>query len=678
MSNPRIINSANIKQFGFKTVVDLETRKIKFDIAGLTIFEAGGALAVKGINFEVTDPAGAVISAIDFPNKDIDPAVNQTTFELPLTSGIALFDFYTIRAVIKDADNSLYEIALDPKKVTMPKGYSDDCPDGMVKGSFDVDVDCQLPRIRLSETTSLTYQGKEPYSKTAVGKLYYPRDTVAEWSFSKTPVSTKQVYTGDYIVRNKTIALYDLGDNFFVSVSYATSQKFDVTCGDKVCDVLCCIEDKYNEYKANCANARGERAKELLNAVSIPLLAAISKERCGKDASAEITEIKTLLGCDACGCSGSNKLIQPSALGAAASNLIFSGEDAATVTQTGDNVVTKVKFVVVAKKDILDTNFTIDKVEDDHSVTYKVSYDYKKLTTTILNEIKNDITLQSFLSSLIINTGVNPALVGLDGKCVISTTANNYTLVAKVQQGWHVVSVAIDIDDYPTPNDPTIDTVTGLAIWLNSLNKGVFDVQQSGDTLLVTSAANLFTPVYLKLQQRHPKDPSVFLAEYKEEFIKSSKSVTAVVQAVIDYLCALTTLEVKLGTDQLKVCSINQAGRVVTTQYGSQVTLQQYLIEQSTAFCQMVTRLAAVEKIDCAKVKALFVTSSAALAANDTLMGTKSGNCASIEIKELAIAILKLAQTDADVNAEFCKVTCTVAPPVCADIKSFTPTTILQ
>jgi hypothetical protein len=300
MSNPRIVNTAEVKQFGFTAVIDLEARKLLLDASVLTLFQTGGQALSLGINFEVIDPAGVVIQAINFPQKFLDPAAGQLTGEIPLPSGIALFGKYDIRAQLKEGGGVVHEVVLPSKEVCEPKGFKD----GLALGSFDVQTDCEAPFIRLTETTFLSYLGKAAVKIVRSGRLYHPAGTGEELAFAKTPFQTNRVYTGDSTVRNKTVADYDLGDNFYVRVAYATTKKISVTCQSRMARLLCCVSNLYARVEKECGTPAGTAARLKLDKAAMPMLIAVMKERSGQPATAEIEAAERILDCD-CDCTDS-------------------------------------------------------------------------------------------------------------------------------------------------------------------------------------------------------------------------------------------------------------------------------------------------------------------------------------------------------------------------------------
>lgn len=671
--NPKILNTAAIKQFGFTATIDLENRKLIFDVSNLTVYGVGGAALVQGINFEVTDPSGIKLSAIDFPSKDINPVVGESTYELALPSGISLFGWYTIKGAIKDADGKIYTIELPAKEVCEPKGWLGE----HVDGSFEMKTDCSTPSIRISETTNLTYLGKDFATRTQNATLYYPNGTSPEWNFTKTPVQTRKVYTGDYWLRAKTTADYHLDDYFFVRIAYYTKKKQAVTCRKRVAEVMCCIMEKQDEASRNAGNNRGRNALDKLNQISVPLLLAVTKESTGKDPSEEIAQIKSILNCEDCGCDGLNSLLETQLInGDDIPSYSFEGAGATDVDVVNNdetkNIVIKTKYVVVNKKVLGDLSFLVEMAADADNIFYSISFDYFNLSKTILETIRDNQTLKELLNSLVVGhvSGVVD-MSFVNGKCVFDTTKFDYSLTYRRPAASVVTVKAIRIDgDLIQAPEPYLTTQTiSIKTWLDAIGIGTFTITSTTDTettLLVQktgSTAVLGGMVFTEAG-----------VDTEGGFIRVSKSLQDVIQSVIDYLCALSTLTVKLGKNDLKVRELTEAG-YKDSMFGEAATLYELLKVLLSAHNGLVDAVGALSKPSCEDMKNLFTATDTDLLASDSVYGTKGGACAGITVKELAIEIMKLAQSDADVNTEFGKVTVDNSG---ATISSFTLTTTLE
>jgi hypothetical protein len=673
MSNPRTINSANVDQFGFKSVIDIANKKIIFDITGLTIFKAGGAVAVQGIDFEVEDPSGVTISVADFASIDIDPNILQT-FELPLPSGVAIFGWYNIRGVLKEADGTTFEIILPAIEVKEPKGFEDIC----IKGSFKETVDCHTPFIRLNETTVFAYAGKSPAIKTTNGSLYYPQGTINPVVFTQTPFQNNQVYSGRYRVRNRTIADYDLGNFIFVRIAYDSDYSFDVTCQSNLCDVACCIEEVQEQARKFAGTEKGNAAQEKLTLIAVPVMIALSRETCGKDASVQVKEIRDILGCD-CGCDGV-KEIEPGLVQAGNGNAInVTGGNATTVTpsQQGSTSIfnVKTKFVQVVKKVNNDAAIVITRVEDANNIIYQFELNYDQLTNTILNTIKNSQTYINTLNSILISSGVDSSLVGLDGKCVIDLSKNQYTLVHETAVGVNkkITAIVIDGADIAAPANLLVTDEVGIQGWLTGLNLGMYAVQVqniAGATQLnISSQNNPFVVGVMKFD--------VGGVVSSVQFGRINKTLKNILQAVIDFLCAISFSSLKLGVEGMRTCWIDDDGAAKQTTYGAGYNAGLFMKAFSDRFCELVSKVSKIVAIDCATIRKAFPKRTDSILATDIVLGTKGGVCAEMNIKELAAAIYSITKDNQSLLSQFCSIDCS-AVAACPAVNGVTYNTSIE
>lgn len=665
--NPKQVNSTNIKQFGFKIIADLEQRKFTFDINGLTTFNPGGDAAVQGICFEVIDPSGVTIHKIDFGSPDISPA-SQTNVEIDMPSGLSMFGIYRFRGQIKEANGTIYEVAIPEKRICQPEGFAK----GVVPGNFSANVNCDIPNVIIKENTNFSYDKKAPKVISKDGRMYYPEGTIDSFPFGFTPFEITDVYTGTYTVRNKTLATYDIGDLVYVNVAYATNKEFKVQCGSKICDIACCIEDIQKLSEVNCDNAIGKAAREKLNSVAPILFVAIAKEKCGKDASAEIERVKEILGCS---CDCDSEIVEGNPIGAGGSgSFAFEGECGTSVgvEQVGNttNVKISTKLVSIAKSDVNDLAFTLSKLEADCNTIFKFAFNYPVLADTILDTIKGDDVLLAYLNSLIQSINLQTLFAGVDGKCVINTSNCNYTLSEDILTAKYITNVVIAGITYNAPALLLATNVGGINAWLGTLNKGVFVASlqaiTGGQRLTIQSLNNpnaVGTSLFTILADA---------TTVNRQWSRVCKSLEEILQAVIDYLCALDLANIKLGINTLKVCRILGNGNIQTTGYGSDVTLETYLQAISDAFCLLVAKVQAIAKPTCAEISAIYADSAEAMTEADVLHGTKNAKCAKVSIGELWAQLCAFIKSNPAARECFAQILCAGGTEDCPVVTDFT------
>ena len=179
------------------------------------------------VAFGVQDSDGGWLTDIDWEDKtavwaapQIPDASLDTYYELSLFNNYGLmFQSYKIYAGIKDSNDVITYLEFPIKKVCKPNGFTDK---GYVDGIFSLISDCNNQTLTVSEDTVMTYLDNEPISKVCSGTLYYPRGTVADLAFTKTPFTNNVLYTGTYTIASTTTASFDEDDDFYVQVKYVT------------------------------------------------------------------------------------------------------------------------------------------------------------------------------------------------------------------------------------------------------------------------------------------------------------------------------------------------------------------------------------------------------------------------------------------------------------------------
>lgn len=613
--NPISVNSANIVQFGFSATFDLENALLKFDIAGLTIFQPGGQNNTQGINFQVIDPSGAEISRIDFPNKDIDPATSAT-YQVPLSNAPSQFGYYRIKGVIREANGQDYVIEISPKNICKPKDWKK----GTVPGVFSHEVDCSVPRLTVMENTNLTYQNLAPLTIVKDGRLYYPQGTLPEQTFTFTPFEifgSGQIYTGDYTVRNKTIATYDMGELIYVQVTFATTYKFSVNCNSNLCEVICCMEKMQSIVKNDCNSPQGKEAQRKLDEVTIPLIMAMTLEKCGKDASDLVEQIAKTLGCD-CNCDDA-EAVEPRPIYTLFDPVVLAGQCATQATLSAGVWNVKTKFVEVVAATGTSTALSITSSENDCTITYQVAINETLLIQNQLTLIKNSPELSALFNSLIKTQTLDFSEIGEN--CIYNVTDCDFNLIEDASNAAkQVINIVIGGTTYPAPAALSITNALGISNWLNALNRGVFqvyyDTTTNPDTTVINSLNNpnvIATMVF-----------STGGVQEVKQFSRNCGSIIELFKAIITYLCALDTSKVKLAR-AYSICAITASGTVSTTTISPSDTtnLDTFLVQLLQSYCSTLTNLLAAQSVNCTTVQAVFTNTANTITQNDVLYGTR-------------------------------------------------------
>lgn len=653
------VNSANIGTFIFNVTFDVYGRSVKFD-ATPTQYIGGGISNVLGIAFALTDGDGVELTTIDWTAPQLPTPATNSIFTLDLSSVnfAFLFQTYSIQGAIKDQNGTIYETTIVYKKVCQPVNLTES---GYVPGMFQIQADCPNNTLTTKELSVLVYNNETPYSVTKTGTLNYPTGTISPVSFSNTPFSNNVIYTGQYRINCTTVATYDLGDGVFVAVTYLTNNQFDVTCNNRMADLMCCLVNIQQTAVKNCNTAIGQHAKQQLDEITPAFLIGLTKEINGQDASTEAMFIKKLLNCN-CGTAslGQNEIspVNPSVydlvlIGVGGTNIPSATVIGSTKTY---NIASNVYQVVKGDAGDLAWSIVLD-TSVSHTVKYKITFDYDKMASYILTAIENDPALLNQLNTLV-SAVANISLIGLNGSCVINMTQADYTLIQSVNNSTFVISITINGVVHNAPSNLFGTDFIGIGNWLNSLSLGSFTVGVSGGILLIQSLNN--TNIIATMTFTTPNVTTPFQS--------TTKTLLQVLQAIIDYLCGMTSLQVALGNN-LSLCLFDYNGTPIAYSYsGTNNSQADFNLGISQAICNIVSRINTLTGITCAALRAAFPDSpSASFGAGGRLYGTDGTNCIGYNDKQIASLVIAAINKYSDTKADFCAISC-LAPGTCPDI----------
>lgn len=651
------INTGNVGVFNFNVTIDIYDRTITFDTSNTT-YQGSGISAILGISFSFLDSDGVELAGIDFstPGKYIVPSITQVfTLDLSSVNYAFLFQTYQITGAIKDSNGTVYQTVPVYKNVCQPIGFTDS---GYVPGIFQVSADCVNNNITVKELTVLTYNNSQPTTVVKTGTFYYPTGTISAINFTGTPFSNNVVYTGQYKIYCGTVGTYDLYDGVYVEVTFITNSVFDVTCTDKMSDLICCIQQVQNTAQKNCDNAVGSHAKNQLAEISPYLLTGLLKEINGQDSELEASFIKKYLNCN-CGITsiGQNEVtpVNPSVY-----NIVIQGAGdvttyASTTGSTKTYTITS-KLYQVVKGNTGDLAFTISlDTSVLNTVKYVITFNYTVMAGYILTAIGNSPSLINQLNALINSSGVN--IIGLNGRCIIDTSTTNYVFTQSgLSSSTGIVNIVINGTTY---NSPTLfaNNPSGIQTWLNSLSLGTFSVSYNTGTLSITSLNNANTVSTFTVS-----NPSLTI-----QFQASNKTLVQVLQAIIDYLCQITALEVALG-NALTLCSMDYNGNTTTLNFGATQSQAAFNAGVTSTICNIINRINNLTGITCAKIAALFPDSlSSNFSGNSRVYGNDGLNCVGFTNKQVALGVISAINSFSDVKTAYCAINCGT-PASCPDV----------
>lgn len=657
--NPVPVNSDNIVNFGFSSSFELASNQIRFRIAGFTTFTGGGS--VQGVYFKVIDPSGIVIKDIDFTAPDII-GINDTAI-VPIPNNLFAFGWWQLIGVIKDQDDTLTTVTVK-KNICEPVGIQN----GKMTGSFTADVNCETPSIKIKETTNLSYNGQKPISAVVDGTLYSPLGTAGPQNFSVTPFlvsGSTSVYTGDYLVRNETVAIYDLGDGVLLQLAYETKLNFSVSCNSGLASVVCCIKATTDIYDQWPNTDRGRAAKAQLDKISPYVFLALANEKIGLPSSEQVLKIADILGCD-CNCGA--QLVSPSPV-AASQTIVVTGGCGIDVSQDteGSNTTFTVNGSSSAvTNDNDDLAFNVILVQSGCQNIYKISLNYNVLAENILIAIKEDDNLSSLLNAIIDKTLFADTLTDFNGSCIIDLTKADYILAVPISEAGvqTLTSIFIDGVSVTAPGGLALLNPSGIATWLNSLGKGTFSVNEddTAGTVTIQSLANTVKVSTLSLNNVVSGNTT----SKTYIFSSSTKTLVELLQAIFDYVCAIDTRKIAFGIGGLQQYSFNSDFSMINKITIDQAAkLSDVMTNLIKAQQQLFTRLNATG-LTCVNMAALFGTVDKVLISTDGIFGTKGNSCAKVSYDELASIILTKITASTTLQSLLCGISQGCAGAVCA------------
>jgi hypothetical protein len=652
--NPSPINTTNIQNFGFRSVFKMAEKAILLDIDGMTSFIGSGADEVLGIVFKITDPSSVVIHEGSFSSPDIIPS-DSSTFSVSIPNLMFAFGVWDIEGTIKEADGTEYTVNVI-KNICQPKGFDK----GVIKGDFSVDVNCNAGTIKVSELTNLSYNEKKPTSISKLGTLFYPQGTLSNLSFTTTPFLVSgpaSVYSGDYTIQNNTTATYELGDGVVVELKYFTRKQFSVNCSSTLVNILCCVQEQVNAYKAAPNSDKGKLAKSLIDKISGTLFDVIIKDRVGIPYDAEIEYIRNVLSCD-CNCGSQVVEASPAQLGASGSVVLLPGCGIDIESETSGNTTTFTINGQTVSLNKTDLAFDLVYAANECGGIYNIGFNYPILSLNILNEIKGSDNLAALLNSIISKT--ENSLGSINGRCIADLSQCDYFFTEKlVSTGTqNLVSIVIAGVERVAPSNLSLADALAVRNWLNSLDLGSFTtaVNNVNSTITIASASN---PNKISTIKINTNGTNII-----KTVTSNCGSLEDLLQAIIDYVCAINTLQIKLDKDYA-VPAFDASGNLSPVTVPANSALSS-LIDQVLKSQTALASLVGPNVLSCTAVQKIFAPNTlSVIQSDDVIYGTKQGSCMAWSQKELAATMLKTIGNYNDLKNALCELVSTCGVAVC-------------
>jgi hypothetical protein len=603
----------------------------------------------------IYSPTGTPIFQSDFDNPWITGlwTTEQITSAWPRPFGQIEWSGspYRVEFQVKDSDGNIYDLNKSGT-ICRPVGNNKSSTNTFGVVALTVDVLCERASLYIKDNTSKTYQGIEGVLSSSYLAVDYPRDPtgVRPDPFIITSFVTDALvpftYNGNgYEATYYSIYTYDLGDNVFLVIRYTAQVTFPVQCNIDLCPLACEVKALEDNIKSgNCTNI--EEAKRKLSLITPMLLRAFiarANPTCGIDLPALVEEIKEIGGFS-CDCvNGSSGIGSQSAL---IDGLLFTvnnegGDVVASFSVTGNNVVLNIK----------DKSYTFGQCSDSQSsaillvpttsgtntnVCLKVNV--SGLAQDIYNATANNTTLLNLFNSLVINGGFT---LQVDGKCVITTGACSYTWkmtdipsVTNATLTFISVGGVFQVINYAF----NTSTLTQLQTHLNTLGLGTFVVTDLGGGEVLISTDN--NPLDLGNMVYSPDGNKRYAIYTRDCGGAQLLTPSQIVQAIIDYLCALDDSQVKTS-QAYTICWIDPVTKAVQTQVVDAGTaLTDFIVALLADGCNTITYIMTLKELNCANIQDIFLPSEQTMQEDDYLLGTKVGSCARIYPVELGLQIL--------------------------------------
>lgn len=576
---------------------------------------------------------------------------------------------YSFQVYVQDSAGNIFYNEPQTAAICRPAGNTQLSKNTYGLASSNVSVMCQQARVYFEDTTYTSYKGISGVEVGSVLTVVYPIDetmnipapfSIADYSTVLVPISYS---SQNYQFYQYSIYDYDLGNNTTIRIRYQTIQTFAVWCNVDLEPLVCEFNTLINDIQnGNCTDVNSANKKlAIISPKMFMVFIGTMQPLTGIDVPSLIEEIKEIGGWD-CNCCGAPTGIIPQS-----SSIIdgynfainsVCGDVKGTVSVSGTNITFNLQdksyiFSIANESPSETTAFQIVPSLSGCQQTYALKIDGHQLSTDILNIIKNDSGLVNLFNSIVnVNTGNFSLLV--DGKCLFQTSSScDYTFDILNVPTDSSFAILTSINSNPVNFAFNQSNVAALQTYLNALGYGTFVVTNpnSGEILL-TSTANTHTLTSITY--------SVGSINYNAAMTRNCTGYVPVtanqaVQKIIDYLCGITDAEVETSEDYT-ICYIDpvsQTQKTVIISAGA--PLSGFITELLARGCDTINYVIGISPTTCTAIKNLFPLSPTfVMQANDIILSTKQGQCASTYPVELGTAILKYGASDNNFFTAFC------------------------
>ena len=670
-----IVNSPDITNLQVQVTFDISGVQPVLNLVNLS---AGANLANVSYAFVAISPSGTYIHNGDISQPDITgiwaSQILSDKWARPFNqiewSG-APYQFYVIA---KDSVGNTYQTSPQTASIVHPYGNTKLSKNTFGLASSIVEVKCNDARVFFQDTTNATYKGLSGDLIASTLRVIYPMDEtanipppfqIANYSTALVPITYS---SPNYQFLQNSIYDYDFGNDTFVRIKYQLLRTFGVWCNIDLQPLTCEINKLIeNVESGNCSDAVSDSKKLQLVIAKLALVQiGISQPLAiGNNSIYDLVEeIKAIGGWD-CDCCVANSGIIPSTAsivdGYSFSVNAEGGDVRGTFTTTGSNIqlnIADTSYIVTVDQSspsIAAAAFSfIPTVSGDgYTKYYKLTIADVSLSRAILQTIGNDPYSLNYLNSLITGQSQNFELL-VDGSCVFDSNIScdyefglanipetgSYARITSIKSGNNVQSLSFSF------NQSNLTGSNSLQSFLNSLGLGFFSVSYIGSgNVSIISNTNTFDLSSISY--------SIAGTTYQASLSKTCTGYTPmaaneVVQNIIDYLCGLSDSEV-VTSQSYQVVSIDKTtGAQVTQTVDGGTALNSLISTILAAGTQTVQYVLGLGDVNCQSVQALYPASKNVLQSNDSLNGTKGGQCAKVYPMELFLMQLQTLCTTKD------------------------------
>lgn len=584
---------------------------------------------------------------------------------------------YTITIYVADSTGAVYSIT---KQATIcrPSGNTQLSKNPYGIATTKLQVKCEQARIFFQDTTNHIYRGLEGTRLSSTLKVVFPIDEtgIIPAPFVGSNFSTALVpitYSSDnYQYMQDTVYDYEFDDGVHVIIRYqsrskngASAIRFPVLCNIDLCPLVCEVTKLVDSIEnGSCADS--EEAHRKLALINPKLmLAQLGKQEplCGIDVAALVEEIKAIGGFT-CNCCDSPTGIIPTTAsvidGYTFEIVNVCGDVTGTVVPNGTNI----QFLLQDKSYVFEvdtdspqdiTAFSVVPETDGCQKTYKLRVDGNTLAEELANIILEDGSLINLWNTIF--QGNQTFDLTVDGGCIFQSSSTcdftftlsnipintTFALLSNIKIGDTNISVSYLFN---------LTNLAGLQAYLNGLGYGVFAVTNpAGQTVIITSVANGNDIQGLT----YKISGTTFPADYERNCTGYvAIDANAVIQAMIDYLCALDDSQI-VTSQQYSISYVDVDGVTQTTIVAAGSTLADFFAAFIAANNENTANIGSNVSVSCTTIKEQFVTSAAAITAADFVFITKGGVCARGNFLDVFNFMLTAGKSNSITSQLFCE-----------------------